>query len=299
VADKSRPGPAQPPPRPPVAGTVVHAIHLVQAAAVAYALWLAVLLKWAHPGALGLGMSLVRARARRARRPPARPSRPFPQEVGSERRLKTCHRVRRSCPASLLHMLAGPAPPAGSACAEHAPQRAVRCGRAAGGRGPGRGLQLPLPRQPPQEAAAQRLCARPRPPASGRSAGERAPPEPAAAHTWAAACVHGCRVRKWSEAAAADTGRPFVHVEGPVWRAAAAEGWLAGRAASRRMSVAGAAPLCSLSRSAASREAERAPRRRAAEPDAGAQGPARGAGPRAELGRVHRPREGGGVPRIG
>lgn len=76
VAVKSRPGPAQPPPRPPVAGTVVHAIHLVQAAAVAYALWLAVLLKWAHPGALGLGMSLVRARAAaRAALPAAPPAR--------------------------------------------------------------------------------------------------------------------------------------------------------------------------------------------------------------------------------
>ena len=76
AAVKSRPGPAQPPPRPPVAGTVVHAIHLVQAAAIAYALWLAVLLKWAHPGALGLGMSLVRARAAaRAALPAAPPAR--------------------------------------------------------------------------------------------------------------------------------------------------------------------------------------------------------------------------------
>ena len=42
---------------------LVHAIHLVQAAAVAYVVWLAVLIKWLRPGVLGMGLSLVRAQA--------------------------------------------------------------------------------------------------------------------------------------------------------------------------------------------------------------------------------------------
>lgn len=42
---------------------LVHAIHLVQAAAVAYVVWLAVLIKWLRPGVLGMGLSLVRSQA--------------------------------------------------------------------------------------------------------------------------------------------------------------------------------------------------------------------------------------------
>lgn len=57
---KNRPGPAQPPPLPARPGRVIHAMHLLQGAAVLYALFLAVLLKWARPGVLGMGASLVR-----------------------------------------------------------------------------------------------------------------------------------------------------------------------------------------------------------------------------------------------
>ena len=60
-AVKSRPGPAQPPPVPARAGRLVHAIYLVQAAALLYVIFLAVLIKWLRPGVMGMGLSLVRS----------------------------------------------------------------------------------------------------------------------------------------------------------------------------------------------------------------------------------------------
>ena len=44
-------------------GRLVHAIYLVQAAAVLYVVFLAVLVKWLRPGVLGMGFSLVRPHA--------------------------------------------------------------------------------------------------------------------------------------------------------------------------------------------------------------------------------------------